>query len=191
MKSKLLTLSAAVLLAGNYSITLGQHNISNNEETFVYSPLISPGISEPNTALFEMFNDSMISNIKYPIENVYELKNNEPKSDLADPNHDLKTSDSGFIALTANFKKEAEDNILKNENCLSDLEIQIQDKKGADSTVLKSEVELLEQRNSVMKSRLSEYYKYPGSEEFSSFKNSFDYDMELVTNGILEISVDY
>lgn len=190
MKKSIGSLIITAFIASYPSTSDGQATFHKFTEAVVYNPEMNPYMTDPNQALIESINDSLINFENFKIDSEHGTKNKESKSDLADPNLDLKMTKSDYNVLITNFKKDSEVNIQKNEKCLNDLKVSMIENKRADSTVLKTDIEFLGQKNSELKKKLVNYYNSHELKEFSSFKNNFDEALEAVTNAILELAVN-
>ncbi len=188
MKIILLILTLTAIAAGFSSESYGQHNFNEPNGDIVYNLERNIYLSDPDMALLETLNDSLYELIYFKDDSLNAL-NTESKTDLADPNKDLKISDNEKNVLTAKFKNDSEDNIQKNELCIIDLGNKNLYKEGTDTIKIETDIEFLNQKNLALKSKLNNYFNSPGEIQFNSFKNGFDNELELVTNAIIELSV--
>ncbi len=189
MKKIVFILSVTVFLANLFSVSYEQQTINKFHEPVAFNLEPKLFMADPNQALIETMTDS-VNLIDHKISLIPNANKLESKTDLADPNLDLNITDSEYLLMLTNYKRDAEENILKNENCLFDLYVRILNQKGVDSAIFRGEVELLDQRNAVLKIRLADFYLFQEPEGFITFKNSFDEDLESVTNALLDLTVN-
>jgi len=189
MKKIVFIWSVTVFLANLFSVSYEQQTINKFHEPVAINLEPKLFMADPNQALIETMTDT-VNVIDHKISLIPNANKLESKADLADPNLDLNITNSEYLLMLTNYKRDAEENILKNENCLFDLYVRILNQKGVDSAIFRGEVELLDQRNAVLKIRLADFYLFQEPEGFITFKNSFDEDLESVTNALLDLTVN-
>jgi len=111
------------------------------------------------------------------------------KADTPDPYLDSKVTKSDSLVEFSNFKSDSEENIESNEKKLASLKT----KKCSNDTVAKvfqGKIEDLDNQNSDLKVKLTNYTGSKCNKEFKAFKNNFNDDLESVTNSILELAVN-
>src|SRR5271166_89532 len=117
MKKIVFIWSVTVFLANLFSVSYEQQTINKFHEPVAINLEPKLFMADPNQALIETMTDT-VNVIDHKISLIPNANKLESKADLADPNLDLNITNSEYLLMLTNYKRDAEENILKNENCL-------------------------------------------------------------------------
>lgn len=125
--------------------------------------------------------DKIAENIVYKTDTI---------SDISYPPLDSKVTKSDSLVDFANFKSDSEESIENNDKNIANLKTK-KCTNASEAKVFQNKIEDLDKQNSDLKIKLTNYTGNKCNKEFNTFKNSFNDDLESVTNSILELAVNY
>jgi len=111
------------------------------------------------------------------------------KAEVPDPYLDSNITKSDSTVNYTNFKSDSEENIASNAKNLATLKTKKCSGNVSDTTAFQNKVEDLDKQNNDLKVKLANYTGNKCNEEFNAFKNSFNDDLESVTNSIFELAI--
>ncbi len=132
-----------------------------------------------------MITATIFTSCNSPAEKVETAKDN-----VTEAEHDLTKAQDDYAIEVANFRKESDEKITANEKLISDIKESIAKDKKSVKAAYKEQIAVLEQKNSDMKKRLSEYKEEEGNEKWQSFKREFNRDMDELGNSLKDFTVD-
>lgn len=115
-----------------------------------------------------------------------EKKVEDAKQKVAQANQDLMAAEALYEKEWQQFKNDAEFKIAANEQRIEEFKIEIKTASKKFKADYINEVWKLEQKNIVLKKKISEY-KYEGKDKWEEFKQEFNDDMEGLANAIRDI----
>jgi uncharacterized protein HemX len=115
----------------------------------------------------------------------------EAKINISEAKEDLKIAKQDSLAQLPKFKRDCEKQFKTNDRSIAELKSKHLDMNESDKSVYRSEVEVLEQKNSDLKMRLADYKNNNGREAFNAFKDNFNDDLDRVSNGIMKLTINY
>jgi hypothetical protein len=109
---------------------------------------------------------------------------NSPAEKVEAAEQNLDKAKADYTKQYNAFKLESEEKISANEKIISDLKVQLKNKKGK----FKYEVDSLEKRNLSMRGKVQEY-KAGGNEQWKTFKMEFNHDLKELGEALKDITV--
>ena len=116
---------------------------------------------------------------------------NVAKNDVKEAKANLKAAKEDSLAHYPKFKKDTEAKFKNNDKKLVELKSKQLNISEADKASFRNKVELLEQRNTDLKMKFSDFKDNKGREAFNAFKSEFDVEMDRLSGDILDFSINY
>jgi hypothetical protein len=113
----------------------------------------------------------------------------EEKQDVVKAKQDLKVAQKDSVADYQNFKKESEARILNNEKILADLKVKVSKADLKDKADYEENLATLNQKQVNLKKRFVDY-KMNGETKWSSFKKSYNNDMDELEKELKNFTVE-
>jgi len=116
---------------------------------------------------------------------------NAAKSDVKEAKENLKAAKEDSLAHYPKFKKDTEAKFKNNDKKILELKTKQSNVSEADKASFRAKVESLEQRNTDLKMKFSDFKDNKGREAFNAFKSEFDVDLDRLSGDILNLSINY
>jgi F0F1-type ATP synthase membrane subunit b/b' len=101
-------------------------------------------------------------------------------------NQGVKNAKTGFDKEWHKFKNDAELKINANEKRIDEFKVKIKTTSREVKAEYEKEVVVLEQKNSELRKKISEY-KYQGKDKWEEFKKGFNRDMDIVGKALRDL----
>ena len=143
--------------------------------------MVTLALALPVTAIMITGCQSSDTNVEKARE-----KLKEAKEQVVVANQELIRSLNDSIQL---FKRENEEIIISYEKSLTEIKTRLANEKEETQIILEKKLATLEQNSGEMKIRLQEY-REDGRENWVSFKNEFNHDMEELGTAFKDLTVN-
>ena len=109
--------------------------------------------------------------------------------DVAEAQQDLEEAQQDYTEQYKQFKLESDEKVTVNEKLIADLKEYAENKKKEAKITYEKTIDNLEKRNQVMKEKVTDY-KDQGYENWNSFKDEFNRDMNELGQALKDLTKD-
>lgn len=112
----------------------------------------------------------------------------DARENVVDANNKLEEATDDYLADIEKFRKETYDKIDANDRKIAELKADVDGKDAATKSDYWDKIARLEKKNSELKTRMGNY-KADGKDNWGTFKNEFNHDMDGLGDAFNDITV--